>query len=150
MAGKTHYKNARTWLWGLITRIEIPTPHGEPYLIRYVIPLLFGWRIYFHKILESDGDRWLHDHPWAFISFLVWGRYVEETPGGNERLKSWINVHRATDLHRLRLFKKNGKTIPVYSILLTGKRVRTWGFQTDRGWMNWRDYNRETTGNEIV
>jgi len=146
----TEYSNVRSYLGGLIRRIVIPAPDGSDYLVRWQFPIGFRRACYVHKIVQSDGDRDLHDHPWNFISILVYGRYVEETPGGNKRLKNWFNPHRATDLHRVQLFKRNGKEIPVYTVVIRGKRLRDWGFQTADGWKTWRDYNAEKFGSEVV
>lgn len=50
----------------------------KPYLIRWTI-FKFNWlKCYFHKFVRSDADE-LHDHPWAFISIILWRGYVEET-----------------------------------------------------------------------
>lgn len=43
----------------------------------------------------------------------------------------------ATDLHMLELAR------PVWTIVVTGPRRRSWGFATERGWIHWRDYARE-------
>lgn len=50
----------------------------EPYLTRWTI---FAWKhlhLYFHKFHRSDSDE-LHDHPWNFISIVLWRGYIEET-----------------------------------------------------------------------
>lgn len=147
---KTEYLNARTYLFGLVRRVMIPAPDGTDYLRRWQINLPFGFAIYFHKIFQSDGDRDLHDHPWDFLSILVWGNYIETTPGRNYRLKKWFNFHWAEDLHQLTLFKKNGVEQPVYTIILRGRRKRDWGFMTRYGWVRWDVYNRQKIGNELV
>jgi hypothetical protein len=38
-----------------------------------------GVQLYLHKIMRSDADRELHDHPWAFASLILWRGYHEET-----------------------------------------------------------------------
>lgn len=35
-------------------------------------------RLYLHKMSRPDMDPWLHDHPFSFRSFVLWGGYVEE------------------------------------------------------------------------
>jgi hypothetical protein len=56
----------------------IRSDDGQPYLIRWAIntPLL---GIKLHHILRSDEDRDLHDHPWSFLSVILWGGYWEHT-----------------------------------------------------------------------
>ena len=147
---KTEYCQAQSYLWGLVKRIAIPNPDGSPYLIRWVLWVPFGLKIYLHKILAGDADRDYHDHPWNFVSLLVWGRYVEETPGGNRSLRSWVNWHRATDAHRVALFTRHGKARPVYTIILRGKRTREWGFRTPEGWIPWKEYNLRKFGQGVI
>lgn len=80
---------------------------ADPYLLRwYLTPWrhwfldpstgktrkgLTGWRrwaaavtsrlpnLYLHLFLRPDDDRALHDHPWAWVSWLLSGTYVEHT-----------------------------------------------------------------------
>lgn len=47
-----------------------------PYLIRWNLFECPAFSIKIHKILRSDYDC-LHDHPWAFLSFILRGGYVE-------------------------------------------------------------------------
>lgn len=117
---------------------EILAPDGSPYMRRY---WLFGHpkrsvpsRRY-HEILQSDADRDLHDHPWAFTTTILDGGYDEHTPDGVRRIAEGDSLHHdGTDLHRLEL------TRPVWTYVETGRIFRKWGFQTSRGWMYWRDY----------
>lgn len=92
----------------------------------------------FHHLLASDADRDLHDHPWDFVSLILEGSYIETTPAAERRFSAGdVLVHRAEDAHRLTL--PDG---PVWSYVTTGPFVKTWGFQTPRGWVSWHDYRR--------
>lgn len=53
---------------------------GEtPYLIRiYMSHDERGGRTYLHKFLTSDGERWLHNHPFHAETEILSGGYVEE------------------------------------------------------------------------
>jgi hypothetical protein len=102
-----------------------------PYMLRWIIQTPFGG-VRLQKITASDRERYLHDHPFDFITFRLWndsrtglgGGYFEERPdvvqimenrggqttypfGMNIRAKyhpSWsMGFRRATDLHRLNL-----------------------------------------------
>lgn len=110
--------------------------------------------VHVHHILRSDADEHLHDHPWGFSSFLLSGGYVEilpeiqpeepfflatdPFPGAPTRTvehrRFSVVSHRATDAHRLVLTK------PVWTIVLTSDRLRTWGFWTPAGWVPWKEY----------
>src|SRR5687767_8580068 len=113
------------------------------YMRRWILQTPFG-TLRIHKILRSDDDRHFHDHPWNFVSFILKGRYVEITPcpcgrppvcltgDREERVykAGQINRKRADALHILRL--DHG---PVWTFVVTGPRVRRWGFQTENGWV---------------
>ncbi len=89
-----------------------------------------------HHILRSDSDRHLHDHPWSFWSFLLSGGYVEVTPAGQRYCPRFSLVRRkATDIHRLVLTK------PVWTLVVSGPKVREWGFTVDGRWVHHRDYD---------
>ena len=49
-----------------------------PYLIRYTLFTCKYFSIKIHKILISDPSD-MHDHPWDYISIILWGGYYEET-----------------------------------------------------------------------
>lgn len=89
-----------------------------------------------NDIRKPDSDRWMHDHPWGFVSLLLRGRYVEQTPH-SVRAVRWLNLKRATDLHRILWVDR------AITLVLTTRKKRTWGFQTDCGWVGWRDYLHE-------
>lgn len=50
----------------------------EPYLTRWIILAKKHLHIYLHKFHRSDSIE-LHDHPWSFISIVLWRGYTEET-----------------------------------------------------------------------
>lgn len=55
---------------------HITRGNGEKYMTRYTIYTCRFFSVKIHRIFESDDDC-LHDHPWAFISFILKGGYVE-------------------------------------------------------------------------
>lgn len=109
-----------------------------------------------HGIRTPDLDPDCHDHPWAFISILVSGWYIEARPleqsypvwrlGSDghehelcfERLRDAPSVafRRATDRHRITAVSRETWTIFIYF------RARTWwGFYPRRGKVHWKEYN---------
>lgn len=103
---------------------------GEPYLVRWRLFQTPLFAVYLHRILRSDDDRALHDHPWAFVSLILLGGYFEHTPGGCRwRRPGSIVAHHAEDLHRLEL--RPAKT--AWTLVLCGPRRRQWGFSTGGG-----------------
>jgi len=113
----------------------------EPYLERYYLFLKdrksFPFNIFLHKFLKSDPDD-LHDHPWSFISIVLYPGYWEHTEEG----KSWIkplSIRRAppNTFHRIEL----DKNIPYcWTLFIPGTKVRDWGFKTSDGWIQNEQY----------
>lgn len=106
---------------------------GEPYLERYYLFGAFGWRAYFHRFVDSDPDRGLHDHPWGrAVSLVLSGGYDEIRridPAMNQTRTAFIrpwrfNVLRGGDFHRVVL----RNAIPAWTLFVHGPRVKGWGF----------------------
>ena len=84
-----------------------------------------------HKILGSDEDRYLHDHPWHYVSLILRGSYHEERDkGSGVRRPGHLLLRKATRPHRLTLL-----TPYVWTLFLTSGRGRIWGFHTENGWI---------------
>ena len=102
--------------------------------------------IYIHKICKSDEEKHHHDHPWAFISFVILGGYKEEvfpanTFGFYNRIcrPGSIVYHKAKDFHKITLLKKSA-----WTLVFVGKRSHDpWGYRTESGWVNNETYRRE-------
>ena len=134
-----------------LTRKRIIYDRDEkiPYMIRY--HLLFRektsnkeknpkipFNVFYHKILLSD-DPVLHDHPWSWGTFIISGGYWEHTPEGKfwRGPGSW-RTKKSTDLHWLELKEDN----PCHTLFWHGPRQRTWGFQTEDGWIDYQTFLR--------
>jgi hypothetical protein len=80
-----------------------------------------------HMICASDGDRYLHNHPWRNITVVLCGRYDEILPGGVVRTRKpgEIIARRATALHRIVLRHPDDRCV---SLFLHGRKVREFGF----------------------
>lgn len=95
--------------------------------------------IYLHLIAGDDDDRALHDHPWWNASIILQGSYYEWLPGGYaiQRNAGSVICRRPESLHRLELGDHKDM---VWSLFVTGPKVRTWGFQTENGWVPHREF----------
>ena len=135
-------------------RLDIITRgDGEAYLMRWRLLDTRWGRVYLHRFLAAD-DVCLHDHPWAFVSIVLWGGYMEETPrhtSGPATLLSVLTapagrwrglwsvarrparwVHRVAELHPTR---------PTWTLMCVSPPRRPWGFWTPSGWVHHRRYN---------
>lgn len=134
------------------------------YLTRYAFPRLGPVRPALHIFHRSDADE-LHDHPWPFVSIVLWRGYIEETPTqfavkwdaqGREvgqvdfehrhamtkRKRVWpgaILFRSATHVHRVELVDEK----PAVTLVFFGVRCRNWGFFTRRGWQLFSDHFTE-------
>ncbi|SKM81860.1 Uncharacterised protein [Mycobacteroides abscessus subsp. massiliense] len=149
--GPNNHRWLRKWV-----RLEPHQPIGSegepPYLLRwYVIPRNRWLNVYLHKFLRDDDDRALHDHPWWFLSLVLWGQYIEVTDDGRSvrsapelwrlfwgdrplvfRPALWR--HRvelvkapATSVERTRI-RPRLRALPCWTLIVTGPRTRLWGF----------------------
>jgi hypothetical protein len=114
----------------------------------YIDGLLYLWRlriletpwfaIWLHAIHRPDNQREdLHDHPRAFASFVLRGKYIEVFPQSYPsqfcwRVVRWLNVKRATDAHQIVKLSRS----PVWTLVFCGPRWRRWGFVTKDGWVD--------------
>jgi len=136
--------------------LRIYAPHIPGYMHRWLIETPW-FTLRLHKILASDQDEELHDHPWAFCSLLLRGAYQEVEPGPYGRDLhagvSWDRTRRifrapainfrpdATAPHRLEVVDG-----PIWTLVVTGPRVRPWGFWTRAGWVPWRLFETRKIG----
>lgn len=135
MSTTTTYPTFREWWRCLLSgrpHQVIGGEQGDPYMLRwYVFPKVPWFRVYVHKFLRSDEDRALHDHPWAFVSLILRGRYVEHTAdGATLRLPFTVAYRAARTRHRVQLYRNEvtGREDPCWTLIVTGPKVREWGF----------------------
>lgn len=114
---------------------------SRPYMFRwYLLPRNPWFNVYLHCILRDDDDRALHDHPWQSVSIVLSGSYCEVRdtrwrvygPGS-------VIYRRAETSHRLEVVRG-----PVWTLFVTGARVRNWGFHCPRGWVPWQKFVEPT------
>ena len=150
----------RAWLHKLLhgqPHQIIPNRFGGAYLQRwYLIPRNPVLNVYLHQFLSSDDDRALHDHPWWFVSLMLRGQYDEVTDRGVRRRRAGsIAFRRAEHRHRVVLLPMTGRQRnaagisdraldqlwrstgrlpeqPCWTLIITGRRGRTWGFWCKR------------------
>lgn len=139
-----------------------PYFHLENYMERYwLMPFNpEGINIRIHKILSSDKDRHMHDHPWASTSVILKQGYWEWMPDDQSQMaeidlmcchRVWrkpgdVITRKARDRHSIELDKdKSGNEIPSWSMFIMGPLEQQWGFYTENGKEYWRDYLNDYT-----
>lgn len=148
----------RGWLLARLVRVAERRPPdfviggGEnPYLRRWwIIPRNRVFNVYLHHFLRSDDDRALHDHPWINLSVLLAGSYVEHMPGGKAlRVEGDLIARGPRAAHRVALLADQDGEMPVWTLFITGPKVREWGFHCPRGWRHWRDFTAGPRGERV-
>ncbi len=147
----------------------------NPYLLRWWVWKRNKWlNLYLHRVLRSDDDRALHDHPWINMSYIVEGEYNEVTYDNETLRTGYRRTNRKAGtfkfrlpkaLHRLELLddkvvkppvaldrfpEVETKPRPCTTLFLTGPRVRIWGFQCPKGWVKWTDFTQKTPEGTFV
>lgn len=118
-----------------LTRNQEPLLVDKDYMQRwFIIPRNRFFNIYFHRFFGSDAPT-PHDHPWISFGLILDGEYLEHTPEGDfKRSKGEWTVRMPSSLHWIEIDK------PVYTLFITGPRVRRWGFQCKERWVDFREY----------
>jgi len=100
-----------------------------------------GWlSVYLHHFVADDWLGDMHDHPGRIISIGLCGKYREETPGGARIYRApWVRCFPASYIHRLVMVDGGS----CWTIAITLKPVRTWGFWTSAGWMPFDEYLKQ-------
>lgn len=98
-----------------------------PYLVRWVLNLwLFSIRLHWWR--GSDDQRCFHDHPWWFVSLILWGGYTEHSEdqeGLTHRSYGVGNmlIRNAEWRHSVEVGPRGAITL-----MITGPERRQWGF----------------------
>lgn len=119
----------------------------DPYLVRFIVAQTPWFSIYIHKLCRSDYERALHDHPWSFVSFILWNGYHEVH---NNHKHATFVLWEKTLYHRPGSFifrparwrhRVVIKGKPAWTLVFTGARTRKWGFWPNGIWCHWKKFN---------
>ena len=114
---------------------------GQPYLERYYIFFkdrqFCPFNIFLHRFLKSDPDD-LHDHPWSFRTFILFGGYWEHTETGKFWRAPFSYRYAPANLfHRIEL----DQNVPYcWTLFIPGLKCKEWGFKTKNTWLHNNDY----------
>lgn len=143
---------------GLYRRLTLRRADGQVYLDRWGIGHDRIGGVLLHRMEAPDPGIDLHDHPWTFVSIVLWGGYTElraearlaqdfarlaeNSPDcrrgtevrrrlGSARMMRLDECHTITRLHRRRC----------WTLVLKGPRRRSWGFYLPGGYMPEAQYD---------
>ena len=118
----------------------------------WIIPRNNFFNVYLHRFNSSDEDRALHDHMYVNLSWILGpGGYNEVMPAGSRAwypafglgatITHWrrpgaIVMRWPRTAHRIVVQSSE----PVWSLFVTGPRVRQWGFWCPHGWRHWKEF----------
>lgn len=120
--------------WANRLRVRTIDIEGRPYLRRYLVARFLRCELYLHEFLTADGERHLHDHPWAWsASLILAGGYVEEAlthVDGYAGPVTHYRTHNAPGVNLVgrgfhRIAHMRGQT---WTLFATGPRRKMWGF----------------------
>jgi hypothetical protein len=106
-----------------------------PVMRRWVIETPLG-SVRLHHFLRSDDSRALHDHPWWFVTIPLSGGYEDVTDDGVETMRRFRPRFRPAG-HRHAVH-----TDDCWTFIVTGRKLRHWGFWTKLGFVENRSFFR--------
>jgi hypothetical protein len=127
---------------------------GELYLRRYYItPRKWPYKVMLHYIRKPDNDRDPHDHPWSFLTLILWGGYLELVFKTEDQLRGKVPMisrllrvgfvwRRAEHIHQIHSLLK-----PTWTLVFAGRGRRVWGFWNSFAeFIPWTSYLRREDG----
>lgn len=105
------------------------------YVERWYLETPFG-SARLHHWLHGDDSRHYHNHPWWFITLVLRGSYTDQSDAGPDRLSAGsVRFRRADHLHYVDLDCRS-----CWTLLLTGPKIRRWGFRVNRKFVRSNKY----------
>lgn len=143
---------------GLYRRLTLRRSDGVVYLNRWGIATDRTGGVLLHKMDGPDPGIDLHDHPWWFVSIVLWGGYweyraeIREAPALARIAEEYASAQRGTPVRRrwlsvqtMRLdechtiFRLRRRTS--WTLVIKGPRRRNWGFYLPTGYMPEKQYD---------
>ncbi len=122
--------------------------NGSPYLKRWFVYIL-GRTVRLHKFYRGDDARAVHDHPWAFWTFPL-RSYWEVLGDGTTQLVERFKWHHRPSSYQHIVLGSHAKADkrgvkfwtpePFWTIVVTGRKDRSWGFWPNGKYVYYRDF----------
>jgi hypothetical protein len=116
---------------------------GCNFVRRWSIVAPSGRGLRIHHFLPSTVEFTAHDHPWAFVTLVLRGGYVDITSRNGQELAR-DKVRAPGIRYRDRHHEHRTITGPegAWTVVINGPTLRTWGFWSAAGqWLPWRAYH---------
>jgi hypothetical protein len=110
---------------------------GTIFMTRYTLLKLKSFSLKIHRFRR--GDEEIHDHPWPFVSLVVWRSYMEVTPQDAIK-RGWLSLRYRPAQWAHKVCVEQGKD--AWTICATFGRAREWGFLSNGQWIQHDDYRR--------
>lgn len=117
---------------------EIRSRKGVLHFQRWcIISIKNLFSINLHIIYKADEDNHLHNHPWNFISMVLWGRYVERLEDRLvNRFPLQISYRRKNVFHKIHMLLSR----KVVTLNIMFSKQKEWGYKVDGGYVNSVEY----------
>jgi hypothetical protein len=149
---------------GLFRRLRLRRADGQIYLDRWGVGHERIGRILLHRMDAPDPGIDLHDHPWWFVSIVLWGGYTEQRALSREapflayvaerhpttctrgevaeRKPGSMRAMRLDECHTITRLRRRTS----WTLVIGGPRRRGWGFYlpsgSHGGYMSEAEYDR--------
>lgn len=125
-----------THRWRLLHKKELARRGERKYFTRYTIIETPWFALLLHRMHNPDPNVYLHDHPFNFWTFVLWGGYTELNKKGYEKV-GWLNLKKHFAKHFHSIVKVDRGTT---TLVFRGRRYRRWGFDIDGKWTDAKKY----------
>lgn len=141
----------------LYRRLTLRRADGRVYLNRWGFGHDRIGKVLLHRMDAPDPGIDLHDHPWSFLTIILWGGYTEERasirdaerlatvadvlddladeqhPRGEVQRVRWLSARlmRLDECHRITELRRKTS----WSLVICGPVRRGWGFYTSDGYV---------------
>jgi hypothetical protein len=107
-------------------RVDLLGNPSCPYIKRRILDFGRLGSVRLHHWYSDDDDRALHDHPWNFLTVVLWGDYVDVSYDG----ETWVYdyLHRGSIRHRRADWAHTVRTDGALTLVFTGPKIRQFGF----------------------
>lgn len=147
--------------WAFMRRFTLrDRTTGREYLRRRRAIQTPWFSIFVHRLEVPDPGEDLHDHPWPFVSLILRGGYTEVVDEARDATNhAWVSARTGVTLaaprrwgawsvHTVRLDQVHRivrlDRSPTWTLVVTGRRCREWGFYTPSGFVAADEYDHPT------